>query len=66
MKIGEAVNIFYHIDSDEYTPEEKGLAIKKVMEMPTHNSINKKQIFKALEWLFYQHFEVEAKAGEIE
>ena len=35
------------------------------MEMPTHNSINKKQILKALEWLFYQHFTVEEKAGRL-
>ena len=31
--------------------------------MPTHNGITKEQTFKALEWLFYQHFEVEIKAG---
>lgn len=63
MKIGEAVSIFCNIESGEYTTEEKGLAIKKVMEMPTHNGINKDQIFKVLEWLFYQHFEVEIRAG---
>lgn len=65
MRIGKATKIFFDIDSDEYTIEEKGIAIKMVMEMPTHNGITKKQIFKALEWLFYQHFTVEEKEGGV-
>lgn len=61
MELSRAIYIFLNIESDDYTAEEKGLAIKMVMEMPTHNGINKKQILKALEWLFYQHFTVEEK-----
>lgn len=46
--------------------KKKGLAIKMVMEMPIHNGINKKQIFKALEWLFYQHFTIQEKEGGLD
>lgn len=59
MTIGKAVAIFRNISSDKFSTEQKGLAIKMVMEMPTHNGITKREMLNVLEWLFYQHFEVE-------
>lgn len=41
MEIGEAWAIFHNIDSDKYTVEEKGLAIKVILDMETHNSVTK-------------------------
>lgn len=58
MELSRAIYIFLNIESDDYTTEEKGLAIKTIIEKPTHNSFNKKQILKVLEWLFYQHFNI--------
>lgn len=37
MKLGKACAIFYDIESDKYTDLEKGEAIQKVLDMPTHN-----------------------------
>lgn len=52
MNIGKAVAIFKQIESDKYRDSEKMEAIKLVSEMPTHNSIRKDTIIKALRWLF--------------
>lgn len=57
MKIGQAVVIFENIDRDEFTDEEKAIAIHMVMEMPTHNSIPKRVIIKALQWLWHYIWE---------
>lgn len=57
MRIGEAYSIFENIDSDKYTVEEKGLAIRMVLNMETHNSITKKMLMDALKWLWNEHFE---------
>ena len=39
MNIGKACAIFEQIESERYTDEEKLLAIREVIEMPTHNGI---------------------------
>lgn len=57
MGIGEAGAIFNNIDSDKYTVEEKGLAIKMILDMPTHNGVTKAMLMKALKWLWNEHFE---------
>ena len=44
MNIGRAWAIFKKIDSDEYTEEEKGFAIRMVMDMETINSITKEDM----------------------
>ena len=57
MDINRALKIFFDILSDEYTVYEKGLAIHKVIEMPTHNGIRKYEILRALNWLLHEHYE---------
>ena len=57
MGIGEAWVIFNNIDSDRYTLEEKGLAIKMILDMPTHNGVTKAMFMKALKWFWNEHFE---------
>ena len=58
MNIGKAVRVFKNIESDEYTDEQKALAIYQVMNMPTHNSITKDQILNAMNWLWHQWYEI--------
>ena len=59
MKIGEAVAIFFDIESDKYTVEEKGTAIFHVLKMPTHNGINKAAMLKVIKFLMNLCFEEE-------
>lgn len=64
MKIGEAVKIFKDIENEQYTVEEKGTAIMHVCRMPTHNSIKKDLILKALWWLLNLAFELPEESNE--
>jgi hypothetical protein len=57
MGIGEAYKIFKNILSDKYTVEEKGVAIKVILDMDTHNSVSKAMLMRALRWLWNEHFE---------
>ena len=59
MRISKACVIFNHMDSPEYSDEEKALAIKMVLEMPTHNGITKDQILNATRWLWEQCWQIE-------
>lgn len=58
MNIGKACAIFEQLDSDKYTEEEKAIAIYKVMNMPTHNSVTKANMLKAIKWLFDKCYEI--------
>ena len=57
MTLGEAIAIFNHIDTDKKTIEEKGEAIKRVLEMETRNSITKDSCFNVIRWLWDMVFE---------
>ena len=59
MSIGHAIYIFEHINSSEFSHDEKAEAIWLVLDMPTHNSISKDKILKAFKWLFLQYYDVE-------
>lgn len=52
MNIGKACGIFEQLDSDKFTDEEKALAIYEVMNMPTHMSVTKYCMLKAIKWLW--------------
>ena len=52
MNIGKACAIFEQIESERYTDEEKLLAIREVIEMPTHNGVTKDTILNAFRWLW--------------
>ena len=58
MNIGKACAIFQQIDSNKYTDIEKGEAIRQVLKMPTHNSVNKDTLLNVIKWLFNQMYEV--------
>ena len=62
MKIGHALSIFSQIDSEEYTTEEKGAAIYKVVKMETHNSVSKAQMLSALRFLLHLAFDIPEEA----
>lgn len=51
-KIKEILN---NISSDEIDPEDKLLAIEEVTEMETYNSITKRQMVDALDWLINEY-----------
>ena len=59
MSIGEARRIFDNIDSQQYTDEQKGEAILRVLKMETHNSVTKESLLKAIRYMFDLCFEVQ-------
>ena len=58
MGIGQARGIFENLDDCQQPIEVKGLAIRTVIDMPTHNSVTKEQLLKAMDWMWNQIFEL--------
>lgn len=58
MNIGMARAIFDNLNNCNQPMEVKGLAIRKVIDMETHNSITKCQMLKAMNWMWEQIFEI--------
>lgn len=58
MNIGTACALFDDLNNENYSDLEKATAIHMVAEMPTHNSINKDKMLKAIKWLLEQNYEV--------
>ena len=57
ISLGEAVAIVkFELDADTIALPSKVIAIEKVANMETHNSITKDELVKALRWLF-EHYE---------
>lgn len=50
MTIIKAISIFTDINNTKYTEREKARAIRKVMQMPTHNSITKDSMLEVIRW----------------
>ena len=63
MNIGRAVGIVKNISNENYTDNEKGLAIYEVMNVPTINSVTKDELVKAIQWLWHKAFEFEDEDG---
>lgn len=59
MNTGRAKAIFDNIENATESMEEKGLAIRTVLDMETHNSVTKAQILKVMDWMWNQIFEWE-------
>ena len=57
MTVGEARAIFDNLEGCQRPIETKGLAIKIIMDMKTHNSVTKAQLLKAMNWMWDQMFE---------
>ena len=58
MNIGMARAIFENLFDSKYSIEEKGTAIRTVIDMETHNSITKCQMLVAMNWMWEQIFEL--------
>lgn len=58
MKIGQAYKILDNINSDEYTVDEKAMAIREILDMETHNGVTKPVLLKAMNWLWNEHYEL--------
>ena len=58
MGIGKARAIFKNLDDKEIPIEIKGLALRTVIDMETHNSVTKDQMLKAMDWMWSQIFEI--------
>ena len=57
VSLGQAVGIVKSgLDDDTIALQTKMLAIEKVANMETHNSITKDELVRALRWLF-EHYE---------
>ena len=63
MNIGMARAIFDNLDNCKQPMEVKGLAIRKIIDMETHNSVKKDQMLRAMDWMWNQIFELK-KEGE--
>ena len=59
MSIGEARRIFDNIDSQQYTDEQKGEAILRVLKMETHNSVTKESAFNVIRYMWDLCYEIE-------
>lgn len=64
MNIGKSTAIFEDINSDEYSNEEKALAIYDVMKMPTHNGVKKDSMLSVIKWLWHKIYEIEGGEQE--
>lgn len=58
MSFGTAYMIFQNIDSPDFSIDEKGTAILKIISMETHNSVTKASMLKALRWLLELSFAI--------
>lgn len=56
-KVGEILN---DINNPDFSPEEKGAAIRHVLDLATHNGITKKQLVEWCDWLWNIVFELRA------
>lgn len=57
ISLGQAIEIVkFRLDDKDIAIQSKVLAIEKVANMETHNSINKGELINALRWLF-EHYE---------
>ena len=65
LSIGRAVAIFKLIERDDFSDEDKVLAIHEVMNMPTHNGITKADMITALKWLWNHCFYLENETEEL-
>ena len=57
VSLGEAILIVkIHLNNPDYAFQSKVLAIERVANMETHNSVTKNELVCALRWLF-EHYE---------
>ena len=59
MNTGRACAIFYNITSPDYSMEEKGEAIYRVVNMDTHNGIKKSAMLDVIRFLLDLCYDIE-------
>ena len=52
-----AINVFANINDESINLEEKGKAIKRILSMPTHNSVTKDMMLECIKFLYGQMYE---------
>ena len=63
MNASEALTIFENIESPDYEDGQKGMAVKTVLEMATHNSVSKSAMVKVIRWMLPLCFVVHNDSG---
>ena len=63
MNASEALTIFENIESPDYEDGQKGMAVKTVLEMATHNSVSKSAMVKVIRWMLPLCFVVHDDGG---
>ena len=59
ISLGDAILIVKHnLDDPDVALQSKVLAVEKVANMETHNSVTKDDLLKALRWMFF-HYDFE-------
>ncbi len=59
MNVSKAVAIFTNINSNDFTDDEKAIAIHQVVSMPTHNTIKKDDMLAVIKLLWDKLYEIE-------
>lgn len=59
MSVNKAVAIFTNINSNDFTDDEKAIAIHQVVNMPTHNSITKNVMLEVIKFLWDKLYEIQ-------
>ena len=58
VSLPDAIEIVkYHLDDPDIAMQSKEMAIEKMAEMETHNSITKNDLVGALRWI-YEHYDL--------
>ena len=61
VSLSDAIEIAkYHLNDPDIAMQSKVMAIERVAEMETHNSVTKEELVGALRWLF-QHYNFEGE-----
>lgn len=58
MKLCDAIKVVKNLESEKLTDETKGLAILRILEAETLNSLTKSDMKKIIGWLFGKCYEV--------
>ena len=59
MSVNKAVAIFTNINSNDFTDDEKAIAIHQVVNMATHNAIKKDDMLAVIKFLWDKLYEIQ-------
>jgi len=58
MSLRTSCAIFENINNESISEEDKAYAIRDVMEMATHDSIQKTSMIEVIKYLWNKHYEI--------